>query len=300
MSKPCVYILGSGPSLLSLTPEEVAYLNRQPAVLSLNQYLIFWEKIGVIPKCHMMADGQYPAIKLLMETQEAIMQLEEPITYYINRRYLHYFPRGLNWRVWKHGIRKRLQLWRQHRYAPPLRTPQEHLVTFSQVSEAPNAHLMDENGWYWAQSLEDPLYFHRGTLTSAINLAAIVWPDADIALLGVDLNTYGHFFDLDWDQDRWKEHEVFNRKRLSDLSAVHHEKSRAMNTHATAVEYDQDDEDSIPGIQAAFPLMQAELAKTGRTLYCCNPDSLLVTDGILPYAPVLPETLDASPIVYQD
>ena len=289
MKRESAYIIGSGPSLLDLTEQEKCFLNEHRNTLSLNQYLLHWDTVGVIPKQPLMADGQFPCIKIFVETQKVIQELKTSIDYYVPQNYLNYFPAGLNWREWKHAIRKRLQVWRKFGYRMPLRINRDNLSVFSQASEARYQHLISEDGWYWAKTLNDPLYFWRGTLTSAINLASILWPDADIKLLGVDLNSYGYFFDPKRGEEDREDFHKFNEKRLSETSAVHHRKSHAQNTHATAVTYEQDGKTPLPGIQSAFPRMMEELAKTGNTLNCSNPNSLLVTDGVCPYSPIIPE-----------
>jgi hypothetical protein len=287
MSRPTAYLFGSGPSLLDLTAEEKHFLNEQPQTLSLNQYLLHWQKVGVVPQNHLLADTQFPCIKIFVDTQRVIRDIGKPVTFYMNRSYLRYFPNRLHLGAWKHAIRKRWEVWRDFKYRVPLRIRRDNLVPFSQVAEERYRHLLDANEWYWARSLEDPLYFFRGTLTSAINLAAIVWPESDIKLLGVDLNSYGYFFDPDHTLADAQADLEKNKRRVGEVSALHHQKSHQLNIHSTAVQYDVDEKKSLPGIQSVFPRIREELARNGRRLFCCNPKSLLVTDGVCPFAPVM-------------
>lgn len=285
--KPSAYIFGSGASLLNLTQEEVQYLNEQPCTLSLNRYLLHWKTVGVVPKAHLMADVHFPCIKFFVETQAEIQRINQPVTYYINPRYLAYFPDRLDYRLCRHAVRRRWEAWKGNRYIVPLRVRKDNLVPFFQTNAPRFADLLDDSGWFWANSLDEPMLFFRGTLTSAVNLAAVIWPEADIKLLGVDLNSYGYFFDPKTGEET--EEEKADRIRRTDaVRAAHHSKSRRMGVHATAATFEFGDRPALPPVQSVFPRIREELAKTGRELYCCNPDSLLVTDGICPYAPVIP------------
>ena len=117
--RPKAYIIGSGPSLLDLTKEEIQHLNHSQYTLSLNCYLEHWEKIGLLPKCHMMADGQFPTIKMLVNDTRLIQKLGDRITYYISHRYLSYFPNWMDISGVKHAFRKRWEIWAQFSYWVP-------------------------------------------------------------------------------------------------------------------------------------------------------------------------------------
>jgi hypothetical protein len=287
--RPKAYIIGSGPSLLDLTKEEIQHLNHSQYTLSLNCYLEHWEKIGLLPKCHMMADGQFPTIKMLVNDTRLIQKLGDRITYYISHRYLSYFPNWMDISGVKHAFRKRWEIWAQFSYWVPWTISKKNLVPFSQICESNYSHQADEQGWFWAENLSEPLYFNRGTLSSAINLASIIWPNCDIHLLGVDLNTYGYFFDPPEGETQMEKLHKINEKRIGKTSAEHHLKSHKTNTHATAVTYETEDKQKLPGIQQAFPRISEQLNKSDRSLFCSNPNSLLVEQNILPYTPVIPK-----------
>ena len=291
MTNSTAYIIGSGPSLLNLTPREIEYLNRSKHTLSLNSYLEHWEKIGLLPKCHMMADGQFPTIRMLVNDARRIQRLGNQITYYINHRYLRFFPVFTDFRGVKHALRKRWEVWRDFSYLVPWTLPKKHMVTFSQFCQQKHAYRADNNGWFWAEKLSDPLYFYRGTLTSAINLASIIWPNCNISLIGVDLNSYGYFFDPKNGETQMEKYQKINDLRIGKTSASHHLKSHRLNQHATAVPYETNNKNKLPGIQNAFPKIVVELAKTGRKLTCSNPYSLLVEQNILPYEPLISKHL---------
>ncbi len=193
-----------------------------------------------------------------------------------------------DFRGMQHALRKRWEIWRDFSYWVPWSIPRDCMVPFAQINESKHAHRTDKNGWFWAKKLSEPLYFYRGTLTSAINLASVIWPECHIQLLGVDLNTYGYFFDPKEGRTQMEKFHDINEKRIGRTSAKHHFKSHRLNTHATALAYETEDDKKLAPIQTAFPRMAEELKKTGRQLLCSNPTSLLVKENYLPYAPVIP------------
>lgn len=289
--KDNAYIIGSGPSLLNLTDKEIQYLNNSKQTISLNYYLQYWKIIGILPKCHMMADGQFPTIKMFINDTHLIKQLNVNINYYISHKYLSYFPHWTNLPAIKHALRKRWEVWKNFSYYVPWKIPKISTIPFSQICESKYKHKTDSNGWFWAKSLNEPLYFNRGTLTSAINLASIIWPNCNISLLGVDLNTYGYFFDPQKGKTQMENFHKINDLRIGKTSANHHLKSHKLNQHATAVTYETNNKKKLPGIQNSFSKIVEELTKKGKKLTCANPKSLLVEQNYLPYEPVIPDPL---------
>jgi hypothetical protein len=281
------YIIGSGPSLLTLSEEEKQHLNSSEKTLSLNQYLVHWRKVGIKPKKHIMADGYFPAIRLFVDTINEIRRLGESVEYFAHTNYQRYFPLRRNYRSLKHGLRLRLQTIRDFRYYVPYGIDCGRVRWFTQA-----AQMLPENAEIavdamWATSLQVPLFYWRGTLSSAINLANILWPGCNVKLLGIDLNSYGYFFDPEFGMKDNEKLSLFDKKRLSGVHADHHSKSRSLRTHATAVSFESKETRVLPGIQACFPFITKALERTGSSLFCCNPDSLLVTENVCAYAPIL-------------
>jgi hypothetical protein len=123
-------------------------------------------------------------------------------------------------------------------------------------------------GGEWASSLEQKLFHFRGSLTDAINIADILCQGSQIRLLGVDLNDFGYFFQDEIDNN--PKYEIFKTRLTSGPR------------HETV-----DDWEGTPGILSVFPLMLENVRAHGGDMVCCNPDSLLVTEGILEYQPIL-------------
>ena len=86
-AKDC-FIIGSGSSLLNLTVEEKEYLNNHPHTLAMNRYLLFFEKIGVVPKDLFL--GDYHSIlshRVLLKTIKKINKLSIFPNYYVDEYY---------------------------------------------------------------------------------------------------------------------------------------------------------------------------------------------------------------------
>lgn len=275
-----VYVIGGGPSLLKLTPAEQAYLNAHPATIALNKYLMYWELVGVIPRVMFAGDYGAPIAKIVaVETLKVMRTLDQPIMFYLNRQLIDRLRiEPLNARSWVRGWRYRRQFENQaDGYHIPL------LLDFSRVRPI-EVEKYELDDFAWAESLDQPLWQYHGSLTAAINLAAILYPQADIVLLGVDMNGYHAFYELEPQQPVPPRYADYARLPLMKNTA-HHERSREANVHVTAVR-----EDGKPGVQAAIPLIREYLQAQGRDLYCGSAESLLVRDGYCDYQPILVES----------
>jgi hypothetical protein len=273
-NKTTAYILGGGPSLLTLTAEEKAYLNAHPQTLAMNKYLMYWEMVGVIPRLMMQVDFGSPISKIVAsETLRVRGELAQPIIFYAHHTLKSFLFSPQNLREWVRALSRRLHFWQRNGYWIPLRLNYDRVVY---VDINP-----DSETFYLAKTLEESLYHYRGSLTSAINLAAILFPTADIKLLGIDMNAYSAFYELDpmpVDLPRYHRYRSYEMKKQT----LHDQQSRQSNVHVTTAI-----RDGKPGVQSVIPTIRAALQLQDRDLYCCNPESLLVTEGICPYAPII-------------
>ncbi|HJX62727.1 MAG TPA: hypothetical protein VJ860_02110 [Polyangia bacterium] len=119
----------------------------------------------------------------------------------------------------------------------------------------------------WASSCDDHLYFWRGSLSSLLNLLTIKRVGRKIKLVGVDLGRPGTFFD----------DELRSYPELLPPDDV----GRPM--HTTAIP-----RDGKGGIQEKWPWMMEQIRRAGMDLVCCNPQSLLVEQGLCEYEPIIP------------
>lgn len=271
------FILAGGPSLLQLSEAEKAYLNAHPNTLALNKFLMYWELVGVLPQALMINDHGRESKILTMETLRLLQAFSHPVALYWHEYYRDFFAplQMLNLKATWGRVQYRYQFWRESRYWLPLSVSLEG-ATDIQVSYADSP-----DKFFWANSLQEALYHYRGSLTVAINLASILYPNCDIYLLGVDMNSYSAFYELPFPPNAPSRYEAYRQLTLVKQTA-HHQQSRAQNIHVTAGA-----DDGKPPLQAVVPTIIQHLSRRGVSLYNANPDSLLVTQGLTPYRAIL-------------
>jgi glycerophosphoryl diester phosphodiesterase len=259
--KEC-FIIGSGRSLLNLTDREKEYLNEHPYTLAMNRYLLFFEKIGVLPKAMFAADSHFPAPKLIFQTIQKIQYLGSDITYYLDEYYRKLFVIPPQESVW--ARKQRDKSFEQHGYVAPLGFDYSKLVFFKH-------QFAVYSGFSWAKTLKEPLYWFHTSLLTAINLANIIYPNCDIKLLGIDLQGPQSFY-----------HEEIMKK--PEMLDKHYNRSlKELGQHPTAVATTPDGRTMFDALNKIVP----ELEKLGTKLLCSNPSSKLVIDSICKYTPVI-------------
>jgi hypothetical protein len=169
------YIIGSGKSLNSLKAEEIEHINGSELVISFNKYLIFHERIGIIPHVHLQFDAaDEPSYYVFLRTLERIQ----------NDRRLQNIHLGTNPTLIEEA---RFYL------------PEKKLFQISDNMEFwRNPGFREQR---WATSLTEKMFHFRGSLTSAINFANIVHPANIIKLVGVDMGSNEYFFQSDYEAD---------------------------------------------------------------------------------------------------
>jgi hypothetical protein len=125
-------------------------------------------------------------------------------------------------------------------------------------------------GGDWATSLDEPLFHYRGSLTDALNYLSFTYPGSPIKLLGVDLKA-GYFF----------QQEPGTLGKFSDWAE---QVEKATGLHSTAADYQG------KSVLDKLGFILECLDKTGNQLFCCNPKSLLVERGLVPYRAVVEST----------
>jgi len=259
-SEKTVYVLGSGASLSDLTARERDYI-RSSVSVAMNKYLLFWECIGIWPTHYFLADIHWPAPRVYEESLAIAGKHTAPphflLADVIRQRY--------SIAPWRLAMNVPFA-WRTHQqhgycYRPWLR-PRE-VTWFRRV-----------RGWdspeIWGESLADLMYFYRGSLSVLLNVLTVLRLGRHIKLLGVDLGTPGSFYDAHLEERPWLEDEFTRLQRQGEAPV-----------HMTAKEHL-----GMPGIQHKWSFIQREVEQRGFTLHCCNPESLLVREGLCPYAPV--------------
>lgn len=53
-----IHIIGNGASLNLLTRTKVEHINASDVIVSVNMYLPFWRKVGIVPTHYIMLDSK--------------------------------------------------------------------------------------------------------------------------------------------------------------------------------------------------------------------------------------------------
>lgn len=259
-----VVLLGSGRSIIDLTGAERAYLNDHPATIGLNKFLLFHEKAGILPRYVNLTDCHYPSQRVYVELVRAAARVR-PRPHFLVHRYYEALHRHLplpGRRLFP--LRQRVGLLRRHRYWFPWRLPEVDITSFY-------SRPIERRPFFWARSLDEELYYSRGSLTTTLNLVPLVFPAVRrIVLVGVDLRSERPFF----------AEELARRPDLRDskndsISAQHRRYGPVIPL------------DDLPPIQAALPRIVAQLNRDGIEVVNVNPASLFCVEGICPCGPLL-------------
>jgi len=183
------YILGSGRSLLDLSTREVEKINKADLVISLNKYLIFMEKVEIVPHVHLQFDAtDNPSYYVFLKTLQKILSESK----------LHNILLGLSASLF--------QMARNY-------LPEENLFTIYDNIEKWNNIAFEEQTW--ARSLSEKMFHFRGSMTSAINFANVLRPQNIIKLVGVDMSSNEYFFQEEYDKDRCFHDWTYERMKKS-------------------------------------------------------------------------------------
>ncbi len=174
--KSQTYILGSGKSMLSLSTKQVEMINNSELIISLNKFLLFYEKIGIIPTCHLQLDSiDVASLYVFLKTLNKLASDS-------NFDYLELFCNRSMAKMAKKYISKQ----------------RINIVNYDPT-------LWDKTDFFnqnWSESLDNSIFHFRGSLTSAINLATILKPGNLIRLIGVDMDSNEYFFQNEYELDK--------------------------------------------------------------------------------------------------
>lgn len=269
-TKEC-FIIGSGSSLLDLTSEQIAYLKEHPHTLAMNKYYLFYEKVEIVPKALFLADHRFPTHRVFTEIIAKAKKSSQPPTIYVDNYYEILFRRPYRHLRW--NLKERLKLYKNNRYLAPF------WINYPQLNFFSHRQGIYE-GFSWSNNISEPLYWMHGSLTTAINLANIIYPGCDIKLIGVDLKSPEPFY----------EQELQTRQNLMDAGYF---RNKRVGQHHTAIA----SKNGVTMLDAIKDLIRPELAKNNVNLFCCNPSSLLVTEDICEYAAIIPSTSSLSTLI---
>ena len=245
------FILGSGKTMLDISNEEKDYINKSSLCVSLNKYLLFYEKIGIIPKFHYQLDGFDAIGRYVFKStldkiesdpllKDVIIVCGESLEDLIKERNIPYKLTNIHpasGQEWNKGEGYDLEAW------------------FKRIG--------------WSSDPWKDLFHFKGSLTSVINLVHAMEPTNKIKLLGVDMSTSEYFFQKEYVKDG----------RLHDWT---YNIMSACNKHSNILEgvggYSQ---------EKCIPKIRGRIISTGGDLVVCNKKVFYFTENFLNFEPII-------------
>jgi hypothetical protein len=284
-----VVVIGSGQSLGNLTKEEIEYINNCEAVLALNLYFIFYKKLGVVPTHIFEIEFIYendPVIRMMINRIEEdhlsgiTFVLRDYAEEFIARNRTDLIKKQLLYRG-KH-LKKFFALKRSpsgllhdlSKNRKILTIPQGSHVVF--MNRNNYDYIKYEGEWKWAQSLNEPLFQVKSSLTACLNYISIKYRNYPVYLAGTDLNSGKYYYQEEMDVSPV-------RQILDNIIA---KDSRAAFMAAKAKENDlYFPAQNFDGYSVfdAFPFVLKNMEKSNNQVFCVSRESALVTKGIIPF-----------------
>ncbi|EGJ30477.1 hypothetical protein LYNGBM3L_50360 [Moorena producens 3L] len=228
-----IFVIGSGPSLLDLTQEEKNYISSKTSV-AMNRYILYWDLIGIWPQFIFMADAIGIGKKAFKQVELKLLNTEKKLPIFILENYFKSFVHP-------------------------------NLLSIFFIRDTSKGENLK-----WANSLNENIFYRRGSLTCLLNVLAILRIAPVIKLIGIDLNRGGTFFDSELN-------------RYPELINPWDQEAKAKNVHATVGE--------VYGWKGSmldhWPDLNKNLVNAGIKVYCCNRDSLLVQSDLSEYRPII-------------
>lgn len=260
-----VIVLGSGPSVLDLTEEEKNYINRCKYVIAFNKFMAFYKKAGILPT-HVYFHDRHDRSRTFFKYILQVCRKDrlENLTFFTNKEFaartsLFAFFRFNKFRLERFLFNKSLgektEEWMGFYLKGLMRYPKKSVVHSIEITPS----LI---GGKWAESLNDKIFHYKGSITSVLNICSILFPYKDVFLVGTDFNSTSYFFEEELGrlEFEWKDHTYDSVKE----TGVHYS---FQQTYGKTI----DDK---------FPYVLKSMKTTHNTLYCINPNSLLIGLGV--------------------
>lgn len=261
-----VIILGCGESIKSLKQEEIDFINNCKIKIAMNKFMGFYDLTGIIPNCvyfHDELDNSFFMYRYILE--KCKKENVENLTIFTNKHfkglssnYGLFYLLFLKLRViikWYIFNRMNWKADKIYKDLPLKKIEIPKSCKFISLELEPY-----DQGKNWAKSINEKLFNYKGSLSSILNLCSILSPNTPIYLVGNDFNGSKYFFQ-----------EALEKLNIptSDFST---EIVKKNNKHMSFIptENGKTFSDKVPYIIK-------QLQETGNTLYCTNPNSLLVT-----------------------
>lgn len=280
-----IIVLGCGTSMLSLTELELKHIREYRVVIGMNKYMAFYKKMNIIPTHVYLVDTHENSSTFLNYILGVCIKDElDKITFVVDmslknkfynskydlyldniRHYIDSYERGgKGFVVFLKQIRKTLKL---------LFTTKNYIGVYFIKPKNCFVEFISRTGFLdegtWAKTLDDKLFHYRTSFTSLLNYISIKYPGKIIELVGTDFNSSDYFFQKELDNLNisWKDF-------TSDLT-------KKYNSHFSVQDY------KGTNLFDKMEYIIQNLNKTNNNIYCCNPESLLVQKGLVPFKNLL-------------
>ncbi|TSD66477.1 hypothetical protein FFF34_003475 [Inquilinus sp. KBS0705] len=274
-----VIILGSGQSINELSKQEIDYVNNCEGVIAMNKFMAFYKQTGIKPNIVYYVDNHHINTKRFLNYLFKVCRQNSltGITFFLNKKIksdlytsvVAYLFAKIRYNL--KTIARKILYDKKKTFIQRFffLAPSKNNYTFVKCS----TYLV---GGEWAKSVDEVLFHYRGSLSTVLNLATVLYPGYTIKLLGNDFNNGAYFFDeaLKNIDVEWKDHTS--------------EKVKETNTHWSVAQVEG------TTIFDKFPYILSKLKENNNEIYCCNKQSLLVTGNYIPYAPVITGSVKTS------
>lgn len=286
-----VVVLGSGESINSLSQNEILFLNSCEIKIALNKYTAFYKKAKIIPSHIYFVDSHSLSsilfLKLVLKTLKinkltniTLITSRNFQGYLISKKLIYllkyifrlfklniktYFKNILNI-LFKIFPKKNKKLFRYIE-----NSEKAELFNFYKLNYISNnliIQYIELQNWIsfgnsWSNSMNEPLYHFRSSLTTVLNYISINFKNSDIIFVGVDLDNPKYFFydqlpSIDFNFNDWTSE--ITKQEGKHFTIVSHENTK---------------------MQDEFPFIIEQLRLTGNKIYSMNHDSFLVKEKFI-------------------
>ncbi|MBN1364463.1 MAG: hypothetical protein JW976_06635 [Syntrophaceae bacterium] len=273
-----VIVLGSGMSILKLTDEETAHINRCKVVIAVNKFMAFYKLTGILPTHIYYHDGSGANIEMfrfilntcIKDKLENLTIITNPFFKMIKRNNA---ISSIIRIVITDILMFRLKVIIKILIGRPIDSVQKNVLfrKYKRLNYPQKCNIIGikthhwMKGGDWSNSLKKKLYHYRGSITTVLNYVSICYPNIDIFLIGNDYNGSKYFYEeqLEALNINWKDHTF--------------DQTKAQNRHFSF--------QIIDGTKMTdkFPEIMKHLLKSNNSLYCNNDKSLIVTEANVEY-----------------
>lgn len=266
-----IIVLGSGTSILALSDEEIAYINRCKTVIAMNKFMVYYKLSKIVPTHVYFVDWHGNSLLFLKH----ILKMSKSdglkgLTFILNKTiWIRTYTNPLK-RIFGRMV---LAGYYAMRYVRRFRKEfLDNVISdnrFLPVSKANKLEFVKVTLSYkaveWVKTTKGKLFHFRGSLSSVLNYCSIKFPNTKIQLVGTDFNGPNYFYEKELDQldFEWKDYT--------------YQKVKKEKRHLSFHKFDG------KNLSDVFPFIIEELAKTGNAISCNNPESLLVTESGVDY-----------------